>query len=102
LLNDLAGNRLLASHRVNSDDRSFAIDELQCFGNRRNLVRFFLAGGLSQRQSLVARPDTHRVQGFHSFGLIVAATGRFPSTLRIGRPTPVDFQASSAKPEVQV
>lgn len=72
----------LRSHRVDRDDRSADVDQLQKFGNRRALsteeqgIGFFRGRDLSQRQAEVRRPDADRMQRSQPAGPVVAASQR--------------------------
>ena len=70
--NDLLGDGRLCSPRVDGEDRPFGLDQLQEFGNRRDFIRFGLGRDLTQRQSLVRRPQTDRVHRPPPFGPILA------------------------------
>jgi hypothetical protein len=75
-LHDLRGDRFLGPHRIDGDDGAADVHQPQELGNRRDLVRFLVAGHLAQRQAEVAGPDADRVQRPKALRPIVAAPGR--------------------------
>ena len=56
-------NRFLSAHGVNGDDAAFDVHELQKLRNRGDFVRFLRTRYLSQRQTVLAGPHRHRMQG---------------------------------------
>ena len=87
--NDLLGDGRLCSPRVDGDDRPFGLDQLQEFGNRRDFIRFGLGRDLTQRQSLVRRPQTDRVHAPHPLARSWLRRSVLPSTAETGRVIPV-------------
>lgn len=59
---DFLDDLLLTAHRVDRHRTTFEVQEFQQFGNRRDLIRLFLHGDLSQRQSVLARSRRDEVQ----------------------------------------
>ena len=80
-VNNVFRDRSLCSHRINRDDRSANVHQLQQLGNCRDFVRFLIGGYLPQAEAEFAGPDADRMQRAQAFTLVVAA----PQCLSVDR-----------------
>lgn len=61
--NDLRGNRTLAAHRIDTDEKAFQVQGIKQFGNGRDLVALCAYFLLAQHQAQLGRKSADHVNG---------------------------------------
>jgi hypothetical protein len=75
-LDDLGGDRLLATGRVDRHHGVFEVENPQQLRDGRDFVRFLIGRDLSQRDAAVRRPGAHQVERSQAVLLVVRAPER--------------------------